>query len=126
MSAELIWDEEERAALFVRALRVDARVGIHLHERGGTQVLLVDLEIDIPMPREDKIAATVDYVMVADLVQRVATSRHFDLIETFARQIGRELMAIAGVRSLLVRITKPSALAGAADSTGVEIFIAAQ
>lgn len=113
----------ERSTLFVRGLRVEARVGVHVHERGGTQPLITDIEIDVPMPICDDISATLDYVRAADLVRRAAMSRHFELVETFARQVGIDLLEIEGVRQLFIRVTKPSALAGSADATGVELLM---
>jgi dihydroneopterin aldolase len=113
----------ERSTIFLRGLRIDARVGVHVHERGGTQPLVMDIEIDVPMPACDEITATLDYVMAADMVRRAAMSRHFDLIETFAQEVGTVLLGIDGVRHLFIRVTKPSALAGSADSTGFELLL---
>ncbi len=113
----------ERSILFVRGLRVEARVGVHVHERGGTQPLIADLEIDVPMPAGDDISATLDYVKAADMVRSAALSRHFDLVETFAREVGDAFLEIDGVSHLFIRVTKPSALAGSADTTGVELLM---
>lgn len=112
-----------RSALFVHGLRVDARVGVHAHERDGQQPLIVDIDVEIPLPERDNISAALDYVDVADLVRRVAVSRHFDLVESFAQSVGRELLAIAAVERVSVCVTKPSALAGLADTTGFELTL---
>jgi dihydroneopterin aldolase len=113
----------ERSTLFVRGLRTEARVGVHVHERGGTQPLIIDLEIDIPMPPCDDITATFDYVLAAEIVRRTAVSRRFELVETFAREVGKDVLRADGVRQLFIRVTKPSALAGSADATGVELLL---
>jgi dihydroneopterin aldolase len=115
-----------RSTLFVRGLRVDARVGVHLHERKGHQPLIVDLEIDIRMPSRDDILATLDYVTAADMVRRSAISRHFELIETFARHVGEEFLTIDRVRQVLIRVTKPLALAESTNATGVELVLKRQ
>lgn len=113
----------ERSTIFVRGLSIDARVGVHVHERGDVQRLLVDVELDVPMPVCDNLAATFDYVQAVETVRRTAMSRHFDLIETFAREIGRTFLEADAIRQVFVRITKPSALAGLASATGVELLL---
>lgn len=107
--------------LFVRGLQVEARVGVHMHERGGIQPLIVDLELTVPLPQRDKIAATSDYVEAAAIVRRTAMSQHFELIETFAQHLCDELSRTMRIQKIFVRITKPSALAGWANATGVEL-----
>lgn len=111
----------EHPVLFVRGLHVEARVGVHAHERGGTQPLVVDLEIGFLLPDLDEISATLDYVQAATLVRRTAISRHFDLVETFAQNVCCGFSKIEKIATIFIRVTKPSALAGWASSTGVEL-----
>jgi dihydroneopterin aldolase len=83
----------------------------------------VDLEIAIAIPLCDDISATFDYVLAAEIVRRIALSRHFELVETFAREVGQDFLRTDGVRQLFIRVTKPSALAGEAEATGVELLL---
>ncbi|WP_050384966.1 dihydroneopterin aldolase [Bradyrhizobium pachyrhizi] len=121
--------EEERSpalehlTLFVRGLHVEARVGVHNHERGQTQPLIVDLEIRVPLPDQDDISATLDYVHVANTVRRIAMSRHFELVESFVHSLGSQISCVDKVRRIFIRVTKPSALAGSANATGVELLM---
>jgi dihydroneopterin aldolase len=111
--------------VFVRALRIEAEIGVNADEYGRKQPLVIDVELDLgPPERCEHIAETVNYEAIALHAQAVAGAGHVKLIETFAQRLAERLMAEAHVDRARVRIEKPQALAGRADAPGVEITLA--
>ena len=106
--------------IYVRALRLDVEIGVHDHEHGRAQPLVVDVEIDVtPAPVAD-ISDTINYELVVECASAVAAQGHVKLVETFADRLGAALFSDArGVR-VRVRAEKPEALS-AADAAGVEV-----
>jgi len=120
----------EAVKVFVRALRVEAEVGVHRHEHGRRQPLVVDIELDVAPPAGDQIADTVDYQTIAahaqDIAahaQDIAADGHVNLIETFAERLARACLEDSRVSRARVRIEKPEALAPHAAAGGAEIIL---
>lgn len=99
--------------VFVRGLRIEARIGVHAHERGRVQPVVVDVELELDDRRIEGIADTVDYEEVAGWARRTAEVGHVDLVEQYAERLGRACLDDPRVRSVKVRIEKPEALKGA-------------
>lgn len=109
----------------VDGLSIQARVGIYPHERVQRQRIFVDLELETDLSvagRSDRIGATLDYDLAAELAREVAEKRHHALIESLAEEVAAGLLErFAGrVERVRVRVTKPSALADA-RAVSVEI-----
>jgi dihydroneopterin aldolase len=113
----------ETIKVFVRELRVEAEVGVHCHEHGRRQPLIVDVELDIAPPTGDQIADTVDYQAIAAHAQAIAAHGHVKLIETFAEQLARACLEDSRVSRARVRVEKPEALAPHAAAGGAEIIL---
>ena len=83
------------AIIFLRALRVEAMIGIYRRERTTTQPVEIDLDITLPDERaftSGKVADTIDYgVVVARLKKEISTVR-FGLVEELAERIAGILM----------------------------------
>ena len=62
----------------------------------------------------------VDYALIREQILHVATSRHFNLLETLADNLVKILSADQRVMSLRLEIHKPKAFADA-ESAGIEI-----
>jgi dihydroneopterin aldolase len=99
--------------VFVRGLRIDARIGVHDHERGRLQPVVLDLELEIEDRRIEGIADTVDYDAVAGWARQTAAAGHLDLVEHYADRLGQVCLEDPRVRSVRVRVEKPEALPGA-------------
>lgn len=109
--------------VFVRAIRVDAEIGIYDHEHGRRQPLVCDVELALAPGHIEHFADTVNYETVVEHAQRIAAAGHLNLVETFAERLGRACMADARVLRARVRVEKPQALAPAAEAAGVEIVL---
>jgi dihydroneopterin aldolase len=90
---ETAFADFEATTLFVRGLQIEAEIGVHPHERGRSQTLLLDLDIVVAPVRTDRISATFVYDKVLGLVNAVTAAGHIDLVETFAKLIGQALLA---------------------------------
>ena len=108
--------------VFVRALRVEAEIGLHAHEQGRRQALIVDVELDLAGEPWRSIHQTVDYERVVAHAQAVADEGHVLLVETFAWRLARACLREPGVTRARVRVEKPLALSPAAEGAGAEVI----
>jgi 7,8-dihydroneopterin aldolase/epimerase/oxygenase len=113
-----------RATVFVRRLTLDAQIGVHLHEHGRSQPLVVDIEVDIDSPADDDLAQTLDYTRLADRARELAAQGHLKLAEAFAERLARACLEEPLARRVRVRVEKPEALAPDAEGAGAEIMLA--
>lgn len=109
MSAEPILDH---LTVFVRGLTVQAAIGIHDHELGRTQPLILDVELDLTPHHVDRLADTYNYEGVPNAARDLVDEGHVGLVETFAERLARSLMADERVRAVRVKVSKPEALTG--------------
>lgn len=103
----------DHLTVFVRGLTVQAAIGIHDHELGRLQPLIVDAELDLTPHHVDRLADTYNYEGVADAAQALVAEGHVGLVETFAERLARALMDDERVRRVHVTVAKPEAIAGA-------------
>ena len=106
----------ERLSVFVRELALEAEIGVHAHEHGRTQPLVVELSVR----RVEGLADTLDYETLAALARALAARGHVKLVETFAQDLAAAVRRLPGVRGVRVRVEKPQALEGAV-AAGVEV-----
>lgn len=114
---------EPATRIFVRGLSVQASIGVHPHEYESTQPIIIDLELDMgnmPPPKRDKLAETLDYGIVAQKAEEIALEAHVQLVETLAERIATWCLTDPRVQACAVRIAKPQALLKA-DIAGVEV-----
>ena len=81
--------------IFLREVRLDARIGIYKRERTITQTGELDLEIALPDARvfkSGKVADTIDYAVVIDRIRAVLVEQHYGLVETLAEHVADILL----------------------------------
>ena len=108
--------------VFVRGLRVDAEIGVHDHERGRKQPLMVDVELDVAAAGWRALDDTVNYETIAAAARSIAAAGHIGLVESFAQRLAERCLAHPRVTRARVCIEKPLALAPDAAAAGVEII----
>jgi dihydroneopterin aldolase len=107
--------------VFVRGLKIEAEVGVYAHERGKTQPLIVDVELDVTTVHAERLAQTVNYETIATAARELAAEGHIELVETFAERLAERCLVDPRVTRARVRVEKPLALAPHAEAAGVEI-----
>jgi dihydroneopterin aldolase len=114
----------EHLSVFVRGLTIAAEVGVHPHERGKTQPLILDVELSLSGPVvRPHLKDTLNYETIVTAAKALAQSGHIELVEIFAERLGRQLLLDARVASVRVRVEKPEALQPHAQAAGCEIVI---
>ena len=111
------------ASIFVRGIAVQAQIGIHAHELGRTQPLVIDVEVSIAAEGFETIADTINYETITAAASRIAAEGHLKLVETFAEHLARACLEDPRARRVRVRVEKPQALAPQAQAAGVELVL---
>ncbi|WP_298742886.1 dihydroneopterin aldolase [uncultured Brevundimonas sp.] len=104
----------EGLEVFVRGLEMAAGIGVHDHEQGRLQRLVIDVSLELAPAAVERLADTIDYTAVAEAARAIAGEGHVGLVETFAERLALALLSDPRVRRCTVRIEKPGALDGAA------------
>ena len=104
--------------LSIEGLKVDTIIGVYQWEREVKQSVIIDLVLEIKSASsgfEDSIEFAVDYVAVSDMVSNLVQSSSFLLIETLAEAIAGKLLKEFAIRSIRLKLSKPSAIQNAAN-----------
>ena len=109
--------------VFVRGLEVAAGIGVHDHELGRLQRLVIDVSLELTPAAIERLADTINYETVAEAARAIAAEGHVGLVETFAERLALACLSDARVRRCTVRIEKPGALDGA-TAPGCEVTLA--
>lgn len=109
--------------VYVRDLRIDARIGIYEWEKRILQKIRVDLEMawDNRQPAaSDDIKDTLNYKTASKRVVQLVESQHYELVERLAETIATTLMQELNIPWIQVTVGKPGAVKGASE-VGVRI-----
>ena len=98
-------------------------LGVLPHEREGPQQLMIDLEIelhpDIRDPMED-VSKVLNYDEIRSRIIEIAQSRHFNLLESLARELLSVFENEPKITGVHLSVQKPDVYADAA-SVGYEL-----
>lgn len=111
------------AKIHLDSLAVMTDIGFHDFEVGTPQRLLISVEVwldEVAAPDGDLAINAWNYDDLRLEVERIASSRRFNLQETLVREIFNWIAARAGVKALRVGTTKPDVYPNA-RGVGVEI-----
>lgn len=109
--------------IFVRDLKLDARLGIHEREKLAPQRVIVNVDLTVGErgnPLTDDIANVVSYEKVVDHIRQIVAQGHVNLVETLAEMIAARCLENDWVKAVRVRVEKPDIIPQA-ESVGVEI-----
>jgi len=109
--------------VYVRDLKLDARIGIYEWEKRILQKIRIDLEMgwDNRIPAaSDAINDTLNYKTAAKLVTQLVEGTHYELVERLAETIATTLMRELNVPWIQVTVGKPGAVRGSSE-VGVKI-----
>ena len=111
----------------VRGLYMAVEIGIHAHEHGRLQPLIIDVELevlpDLGLTGFEHIHDTVNYEAVLTKARAVAAAGHILLVEAFAQRLAQACLDDNRVLRARVRVDKPEALAPDAQAASVEIVV---
>lgn len=111
--------------IFVRGLRIDARIGVHDHEKTRTQPLSLDAELQVAdrrfHPARDRLEEVFDYQTIRQAMIEVVQDGHIHLLETIADRVVTRLLALPDVESARVRVHKYTAFEDVQE-VGVEVM----
>ena len=81
--------------IFLREIRLDARIGVYKREKAITQKVELDLDIALPDDRvfdSGKVADTIDYAVVIERIRAVLVEQHYGLVENLAERVAQILL----------------------------------
>ncbi|MBI1360653.1 MAG: dihydroneopterin aldolase [Alphaproteobacteria bacterium] len=109
--------------VLVSNLCVFGHHGVASAEKSLGQKFYIDICCEVDRPQDDSMGSAVDYANLCDMTAALSAKTTFNLIETFADRLAREIIAAhPPVRSVRVQIRKPSApIRHSLDWVGVEV-----
>lgn len=107
-------------SISLRDIRVLADIGVHHHEIGRPQPLIIHVTLVVVPPDHDSVDAVFDYVRIKGLAEELAAQR-IVLIESFARRLAEACLDHRLVRGATVTVEKPFAVPGAMASATVTV-----
>ena len=111
--------------IFLREVLLDANIGIHDFERAGSQRLVINVDVFVPLavstPRHDRISEVLDYDFVRMTIRRRIEQGHINLQETLIDEIARSLLAHPSVAAVRVASEKPDVYADV-EAVGIEVL----
>ena len=81
--------------IFLREVRLDARIGIYKREKTITQTVELDLDIALPDDRvfaSGKVADTIDYAVVIERIRATLVEQHYGLVENLAEHVAQIIL----------------------------------
>ncbi len=81
--------------IFLREVRLDARIGIYKREKTITQTVELDLDIALPDSQvfaSGKVADTIDYAVVIERIREALVEKHYGLVENLAEHVAQILL----------------------------------
>ncbi|HVG04052.1 MAG TPA: dihydroneopterin aldolase [Burkholderiaceae bacterium] len=111
--------------IFLRNYVLNANIGVHAHEKNGTQRIALNVDVFVPIalstPLRDRIHEVVDYDFIRVAISHRIGQGHINLQETLIDDITRVLLAHPAVRAVRVSSEK-SDVYDDVDAVGIEIF----
>ena len=108
--------------IFFNRLRLDARIGILEHELRATQIIYIDVELDVQPKCEANdldISTVLDYRQIREAIIQEATRTHVHLVEVLGQMITQRLLNdFSEVSRITLRISKPAAFSDC-DAVGI-------
>jgi dihydroneopterin aldolase len=117
-------------SVFVRGLEFEGNHGYTAAERRGTRRFRVNLTLELPLAAaaaSDKIADTVDYWKVSEIVVSIGTKSTFKLLEALAGSIGAKIQELYPQARVIIELEKLAPpCPGVPAACGVKLVLAAR
>ncbi|MDR3505531.1 MAG: dihydroneopterin aldolase [Acidocella sp.] len=94
--------------IFVRDLVLQTRIGVHEHEKQGSQRIRVNLEVVARLDEtlHDELRNTICYDDISQAIRRLAIEGHIKLVESFAERVLEICLSDPRARHATVTVEK--------------------
>jgi len=103
-----------RQSVLVQDLELMMSIGIHDFEKEKPQRVMVNIDLEIDKdskPQSDNIDQVISYVDIIEQVQKLAQSKHYELVETFANDVASACLGMGDqTQKVSVKIQKPDVM----------------
>ena len=116
--------DESSDAILLEGVQVPAALGVTAAERRMRRPVRIDLEVGLALAeagRSDRLASTIDYQALYDLVAEVAGGREHKLVEALGENIVAALFERFAVDWVRIRVRKAKPVSGVIDRAGIRI-----
>jgi FolB domain-containing protein len=103
-----------QSVIYLKNLTVEAKHGVHPHEKTTPQRFVFNLEVAIDISRaavSDDLTDTLDYSVLRQTIIDTTENNSFNLLEHLAQVIAEQIMTDKRIQELTLTIDKPDALA---------------
>jgi dihydroneopterin aldolase len=111
--------------IFLRDFALDASIGVHAAEKRGSQRLVLNVDVFVPLsrstPRADRLHEVVDYDFVRAAIERRLAQGHIHLQETLVDDLARGLLEHPDVVAVRVASEKTEVYPRVAG-VGIEVL----
>jgi dihydroneopterin aldolase len=116
--------DESSDAILLQGAQVPAALGVTAAERRMRRPVQIDLEVGLDLSaagRSDRLARTIDYQALYDVVAEVAGEREHKLVEALGEDIAAALFERFPIERVTIQVRKSKPIAGVIESAGVRI-----
>ncbi len=110
--------------IFIKDLIIDMSIGIYEHEKAKKQRVIINITLDVESNAGKALTSIADVVSYEDIVNKVkklATEKHYELLEEFAEKIANICNNNDKVLKTVICLEKPDIIDNA-KSVGIEII----
>ena len=104
--------EDNQHQIMIEGLTLDMSIGILEQEKLKKQRVLLDVVLNMSPKEtyEDEIENTISYAEIIEKIQALASSKHFNLVETFAEDIVELCFGYSSIFQADICVKKPDIL----------------
>ena len=110
--------------ILLEGIQVPAALGVTAGERRARRPVLLDLEVEVDLRAagaSDRIAHTLHYKRIFEVVEEVAANQQHKLVEALGERIARAVLGRFAADAVTVTVRKPTPIAGVLRHAGIRI-----
>ena len=92
--------------MFVRDLVLPVEIGAYAHERGHTQRVRFNVDVEVSASRGRRHALVFSYDVIMDAIKIILAAGHVELVETIAERLAESVLLHERVRAVEVQVEK--------------------
>jgi dihydroneopterin aldolase len=116
--------DDKPDVILLEGIQVPAALGVTAAERRMRRPVLLDLEVETDLRaagRSDRIAHTLHYKRIFEVVEDVAANQEHKLVEALGERIARAVLEKFDARAVTVTVRKPKPIAGVLEHAGIRM-----